>query len=52
MTGFGPLDVFISGVEPDTAEWLTEQDAAWLAERIQVVVDASEPETWPIRAVE
>jgi hypothetical protein len=52
MPEFGPVDVFISGVEPDTAEWLTEQDAAWLVERIQVVADASEPGTWPIRAVE
>lgn len=49
---FGPVSVFILAVAPDEPAWLTQPDAVWLAERIQVADDLAAPETWPVRAVD
>lgn len=48
---FGPIDVFVGGYDPDRADWLTEAEAVWLAERLAVAADLTNPATWPERAV-
>jgi hypothetical protein len=51
VAGFGPVDVFITAVPPTEPGWLTQLDAVWLAERVQVAGDLDAPGTWPARAV-
>jgi hypothetical protein len=48
---FGPVDLFITALDPDDSAWLTREDARWLAERLQASQDTGNPASWPVRAV-
>lgn len=48
---FGPIDLFITGIHPNDSLWLKEEDARWLAERLQPSQDTNDPASWPPRAV-
>jgi hypothetical protein len=48
---FGPIDLFITAVNANDSAWLNQDDARWLAERLQPSHNTSDPASWPERAV-
>lgn len=48
---FGPIDLFITTVNPNDSPWLTQDDARWLAQRLEPSQNTSDPASWPRQAV-
>jgi len=51
IPGFGPIDLFITAVNPNDSDWLKQDDARWLAERLQPSPNTADPASWPTRAI-
>jgi hypothetical protein len=51
LLAFGPYQLYITGVDYQRADWLTPQDATWLAQRLTPSTDLNNPASWPRRAV-
>jgi hypothetical protein len=48
---FGDIDLFITAVQAGDSDWLQQDEARWLAERLQPSENADDPASWPPRAV-
>lgn len=51
IPGFGSIDLFITAVNANDSAWLHQDEARWLAERLQPSQNTDDPASWPQRAV-
>lgn len=50
IPGFGPVSVHILEGNPYHADLLSEEEAVWYAERLQISEDLTNPDAWPTSA--